>query len=756
MRRILLSVLLTAASALAATFSVLALAAEEPKPKIDRKPFGIVKREKWTTSRVVGSPDPPPPYRLENVYPDLKFNEALELAIIPDRKRWVVAERKGKIYTFASDPKKARKQLLLDVGKTVYGVVMHPKFKENGYFYVSYIPNPEKETPDGSRLSRFKVHNFNPPQADLKSEKVIMTWPNGGHNGGCIRFGPDGYLYLGTGDGSGIADGLNTGQDISDLLASMLRIDVDKTDKGKEYRIPDDNPFVKRKGARPEIWAYGLRQPWKFSFDKVTGDLWVGEVGQDLWDCVHRIQKGGNYGWSVREGSHPFRIDRKVGPTPISPPIVEHPHSEFRSLTGGYVYHAKRLPKLKGAYLYGDYDTGRVWMLRYDGKKVTENRELATSRLRIVAWGQDHEGEVYGLDFIAGGIYRLVASPPPPKDAPKFPRKLSETGLFADTKAMKPAKGLIPYSVNAELWSDGASKERYLAIPGDGKIDYNAMIYPQPAPGAQPGWRFPDGTVLVKSFFLETEPGNPKSRQRLETRLLHSFRVPGTEEVGDQVWYGYTYLWNKEQTDAELIDAKGLDRKYTIKDPKALGGTREQVYHFPSRNECTMCHSVAAKYALGLNTLQMNKDHDYGGVVANQLATLDHLGLFSKPLPEKPEKLAKLVDYRDKSQKLDARARSYLHSNCSHCHRKWGGGISEFQMLATLPLKETGMLNTRPGQGTFDLKDPRILVPRDPQRSLILNRMARLGLGRMPHIASNVVDKESVQLIEQWIKELPE
>jgi uncharacterized repeat protein (TIGR03806 family) len=757
MRRIFLSVMLTVSSALAATFSVLSLASENPKTKIERKAFGIDKREKWTTSRVVGSPDPPPPYRLENVYPDLKFNEALELAILPQgRKRWVVAERKGKIYTFASDPKKARKQLLLDVGKTVYGVVMHPKFKENGYFYVSYIPNPEKETPDGSRLSRFKVHKFNPPQADLKTEKVILTWPNGGHNGGCIRFGPDGYLYLGTGDGSGIADGLNTGQDISDLLAAMLRIDVDKTDKGKEYRIPDDNPFVKHKGARPEIWAYGLRQPWKFGFDKATGDLWVGEVGQDLWDSVHRIQKGGNYGWSVREGSHPFRIDRKVGPTPILPPIVEHPHSEFRSLTGGYVYHGKRLPKLKGAYVYGDYDTGRVWMLRYDGKKVTENNELARSRLRIVAWGQDHEGDVYALDFIAGGIYRLVASPPPDKDAPKFPRKLSETGLFANTKTMKPAKGLIPYSVNAELWSDGASKERYLAIPGDGKIDYNAMIYPQPAPGAEPGWRFPDGTVLVKSFFLDLEPGNPKSRQRLETRLLHSFRVPGTEEVGDQVWYGYTYLWNKEQTDAELIDSKGLDRKYTIKDPKAPGGTREQIYHFPSRNECTMCHSVAAKYALGVNTLQLNKDHDYGGVVANQLATLDHLGLFSKPLPQKPEKLSKLIDYRDKSQKLDARARSYLHSNCSHCHRKWGGGISEFQMLATLPLRDTGMLNTRPGQGTFDLKDPRILVPRDPQRSLILNRMSRLGLGRMPHIASNVVDKEAAQLIEKWIKEMPE
>jgi uncharacterized repeat protein (TIGR03806 family) len=347
-----------------------------------------------------------------------------------------------------------------------------------------------------------------------------------------------------------------------------------------------------------------------------------------------------------------------------------------------------------------------------------------------------------------------VDNPPPLAGTPKFPHKLSETGLFASTRDLKPAAGLIPYSVNAELWSDGASKERHIAIPGLGKIEYNTVFYPQPAPGSEPGWRFPDDTVLVKTFFLETEPGNPKSRQRMETRLLHAVRVPGTEEVGDQVWYGYTYVWNDDQTDAELLDAKGLDRKVIVTDAKVPGGKREQVYHFPSRTECIMCHTMPAKYALGLNTRQLNKDHNYGGVVANQLATLDHLGLFTKPLPQKPDKLPRLVDYRDRSQDLDARARSYLHANCSHCHRKWGGGISDFQLLASLPLKETGTIDTKPGQGTFDLKDPRLLVPGEPDRSLVLYRMNKLGLGRMPHIASNVVDSEAVELIRDWIREL--
>src|SRR4029453_2756469 len=147
--------------------------------------------------------------------------------------------------------------------------------------------------------------------------------------------------------------------------------------------------------ARPEIWAYGLRQPWRFSFDKPTGDLWAGEVGQDLWEMVYRVEKGGNYGWSVTEGSHPFRPDRKKGPTPILKPVVEHDHNDFRSLTGGYVYHGSRLPEGKGPYVYGDFDTGRVWAFRYDGQKAVGHRELTDTALRIVAWGQDRAGEVY-------------------------------------------------------------------------------------------------------------------------------------------------------------------------------------------------------------------------------------------------------------------------------------------------------------------------------------------------------------------------
>jgi len=719
-----------------------------------KKPFGIEKRELWTTSQVKGSPEPPPPYQLTPLYPKLTFNEPLELIRVPGKKAWAVAERKGKIYVFDADPAKAEKKLLVDVGRTVYGMAFHPQFEKNGQLFVTSIVG-DKEAPDGSRLSRFEVKDRDKMQADPKSEKMLLTWPSGGHNGGCIRFGPDGYLYLVTGDGSGIADSLETGQNIEDLLAAMLRINVDKADPGKEYAIPEDNPFAKTRGARGEVYAYGLRQLWKFSFDTATGKLWGGEVGQDLWEMVYLIEKGGNYGWSVSEGLHPFRPERKKGPTEILKPLVEHNHAEFRSITGGYVYHGKKLPDLKDAYIYGDYDTGRVWMLRYDAKtkKVSDHKELAKSNHRIVAWGQDAEGEVVALDFITGGIYQLTAAPPPAMDTAKFPRRLSETGLFENTKELKPAKGLIPYSVNAELWSDGATKERYIAIPGEGKIEYETVTYPQPAPGSVPGWRFPDDTVMVKTFFLQTEPGK---KRRLETRLLHVRRVPGTEEVGDQVWAGYTYIWNDEQTDAELADSQGVDREYTVKDAKDPQKERKQKWHFPSRTECTMCHTVTAKYALGVNTAQMNRDHNYGGVVANQLATLEHIGMFDKKLPAPPEKLAKLADYRDPKATTEARARAYLQANCSHCHRKWGGGNAEFQLLSTLALKDTGTINVRPAHGTFDLKDATLLSPGNPERSLIHYRMTKTGLGRMPHIASNEVDEEGVKLIHDWIKQMRE
>ena len=730
---------------------VLFVASQAVGEKLRRAKSGISKRVQWTTSKIDGTPEPPDPYLMEVAFPTLKFDMPLAMSRIPKSNRLVIGERYGKIFSFIDDRKRAKKQLILDVKHTVYGVAIHPNFQKNGYIYVTYVLDPMKTQPKGTRVSRFTCKKKNPPVADLSTEEIVLEWPSGGHNGGCMRFGPDGYLYIVTGDGSGIADGLQTGQDISDLLGAILRIDVNKKSKGRNYSIPKDNPFANRKGARGEIYSYGHRQVWKFSFDRMTGKLWAGEVGQDLWEMVYIIKKGGNYGWSVREGNYPFRPERKKGPTPFEKPIVEHPHSDFRSITGGYVYHASRLSELQKAYVYADYDTGKVWVLKYENGKVKAHQQLTDTQLRLVAFGQDRQGEVYAVDFIGGQLHWLKRAPKQ-KKVVQFPRKLSETGLFASTRKHQPMKGLIPYTVNSPLWSDGATKERFIAVPGNGKIEFETVTYPQPAPGSEPGWRFPHNTVLVKTFFLEMEAGNPNSRRRLETRILHHKRMPGSQEVGTQFWRGYTYVWNDAQTDAMLLDTKGLNRTYTIKDKNTPGGTRKQVWRFPSRAECTLCHTMSAKYSLGVNTLQMNKDHNYGGVVANQLSTLSHIGLFTKKLQKSPNKMKRIVDYRDKSKSINLRARGYLHANCSHCHRKWGGGNAEFQLLASLPLKETGTLGVNPGQGKFKLNRPSILSPGSPKRSMISFRMKKTGLGRMPHIASHIIDKEAVELIDKWIK----
>ncbi len=760
MRRCLL---FAALIAVGLTLSNFATSTAQPDKGVPKQ-FGLEKRVPWTSSNVKGSPEPPPPFRTEPAFPKLpKFDEPLDMTYAPGTNRLFIAERMGKLFSFVNKKDADKIDLALELkdanGKkqTIYAFTFHPKFKDNGFIFVTWIPDGSKEgLPKGTRVSRFTVKG-EPPVVDRASEKIIFEWPNGGHNGGCLKFGPDGMLYIVTGDGSGIADSLDIGQDLSSIFAKLLCIDVDNPPAGKAYGIPKANPFVNTKGARPEVYAYGLRQLWRFSFDRTEGDLWGGEVGQDLWEMIYKIKQGGNYGWSVMEGTHPFRPDRKMGPTGILKPVVEHSHADFRSITGGFVYHGKRIKELQGHYIYGDFDTGRVWTFKYGvikvaGNKATQgalaHRELARTTYRIITFAEDAVGELYFVDYTGGGIHQLVKAPVAKTQA-AFPRKLSETGIFASTKDHKVSPGVIPYSVNAQLWGDHAEKERFLAIPNNGQIGFDEITYPQPSPGAPPGWRFPDGTVLVKTFSMDMERGNPKSRKRLETRLLHFQQFPGNQEYGDQYWRGYTYVWNDEQTDAELLEEKGADRLLKI---KVGDKTVEQNYRFPSRAECTLCHTNAAKFALGVSTMQMNKDHNYDGVIANQLATLEHIGMFTKKLPAAPAKLAKLADFNDKSLLVDVRARSYLHSNCSHCHVKWGGGNAEFKLLVDLDLKDMGIVNVPPAHGSFNIKDAKLVVPGQPEQSILLQRMNMTTLGRMPHIGSRVVDDQAVKLVHDWIK----
>ena len=294
----------------------------------------------------------------------------------------------------------------------------------------------------------------------------------------------------------------------------MLRIDVDHSDPGKNYSSPKDNPFVGREGYRPELWCYGLRNPWRISFDAESGQLWAGNNGQDLWEQTYLIRKGANYGWSVAEGGHPFLHQRKAGLEPISPPTTEHPHSEARSLTGGRVYRGKRFPELVGAYIYGDWSTGRVWGVKHDDRKVVWHRLLADTPFNITGFGTDHAGEMYVIDEVSG-FYSLEPTAESDRQARPFPTRLSRTGIFASTAPLLANPAVLPYQVNAPQWADGAKIERLAGIAHADPIEQRSQK------NAGGSWTLPNGTVLVQTLSLDVvdKSGKPTPK-KVETRLL--------------------------------------------------------------------------------------------------------------------------------------------------------------------------------------------------------------------------------------------
>jgi glucose/arabinose dehydrogenase len=323
--------------------------------------------------------------------------------------RVFVATQHGVIHVFPNDQKADKTTVFLDIQQQVIysdkqneegflGLAFHPKYKTNGEFFVFYTTKKTKMT---NVLSRFRVSKDDPNRADPASEGEILRIqrPFWNHDGGTICFGPDGFLYLTLGDGGAANDPFNNGQNLNGLLGKIHRIDVDRKDPGKNYAIPKDNPFADRKDARPETWAYGLRNIWRMAFDKKTGVLWAADVGQNLYEEINLITKGGNYGWKLREGLHPFG-PAGIGPRPdLIEPIWEYHHSIGLSITGGHVYRGQRLSELDGAYLYADYVSGKIWALRYDEakKRVVANQPIPDRRQPILSFGEDERGEVYYL-----------------------------------------------------------------------------------------------------------------------------------------------------------------------------------------------------------------------------------------------------------------------------------------------------------------------------------------------------------------------
>ncbi|MEX1137257.1 MAG: PQQ-dependent sugar dehydrogenase [Balneolales bacterium] len=357
-------------------------------------------------------------YQTTEAFPDLSFTRPVDFQHSGDNtNRLFVVEQRGVISVFQNDATTSDKTVFLDISEQVddegneeglLGLAFHPDYETNGYFYVNYTAG----NPDRSVISRFQVSPDGPEQADEASEQEILSFdqPYGNHNGGQVSFGPDGYLYIAVGDGGSGGDPENNGQDRTTLLGNILRIDVDNQEDGNNYAIPQDNPFAgNNEGYREEIYAWGLRNPWRFSFDSGNGRLWTGDVGQNAYEEINIIEKGKNYGWNIMEATHCYEPSSGCDQSGLELPIWEYDRSEGDiSVTGGFVYRGPTLAELTGQYIYADYASGRIWGLDYSDLDNPVNTELLEADFQISSFGVDQDNELYICGF-DGNIYKLEA-----------------------------------------------------------------------------------------------------------------------------------------------------------------------------------------------------------------------------------------------------------------------------------------------------------------------------------------------------------
>jgi glucose/arabinose dehydrogenase len=344
------------------------------------------------------------------------FTQPVALEFMPGQAGALVVEQAGRIRRLQVGSKDH--PVVLDLTDRVeaggemglLGIALHPQFATNRRFFVNYTTKRDGQL--GSRISEFRLP-ADTLLADPAAERILLRYPQPyrNHNGGMVLFGPDGFLYIGTGDGGAANDPHDHGQNLGSLLGKMLRVDVDRTPEGALYGIPADNPFLHEPGARPEIYAYGLRNPWRYSFDRATGELWCGDVGQNAREEIDLIIKGGNYGWRIMEGTICTpKIGDPCDREGLLPPVVDYPRPEGVSVTGGYVYRGARFPALQGVYLYADFASGHLWGLRHADGKLIENHKLISKGPSLSSFAEDHEGELYGVGY-QGALYRVEATP---------------------------------------------------------------------------------------------------------------------------------------------------------------------------------------------------------------------------------------------------------------------------------------------------------------------------------------------------------
>lgn len=731
-------------------------------------------------------------WTVEVAFTNLTVDQPMFLLPYPGTNRLLVIRKPGQIVMFENrrNVSNAEVQVFLDIQSRVFtvsdsgmtGLAFHPEFGQpgsthRGYCYVTYKWRPAGTAPADYaywRLSRFTVPDGE-MSADPNSEVVMIQQLDRQmfHDAGCLLFGQDGYLYFSVGDEGGGNDQYNDTQLIDDrLFSGIFRIDVNQNPATSHairrqpvrhvdtpaawpdpfttnYFIPEDNPFVNTNGTvLEEFFALGLRQPYRFSQDPLTGWIWIGESGQSAREELDILQPGANYQWAYREGTiaGPKAKPGTVIGTEIEP-IWDYGRGYGGCMIGGYVYRgSEHAPELSGRYVCVDNVSGRITAVSYDGTNaVAEN--IANMPSGSVyggtsSCGLDANGEIYFLKFGdvgAGRIYKLAKSLAVIPDPPAL---LSQVGAFSNLVTLAPGAGVIPYTVNSPLWSDNAAKRRWLAVPNDGAFDTAAeRISFSPTNE----WGFPPGTVFIKHFELPVSDANPTITRRLETRFIVMQADGGA--------YGVTYKWREDGTEADLL-TNGVTADYIVTNLDST--TRTQAWQFPSRLDCLNCHNANARSVLGLKTHQLNGDLFYPntGVTDNQLRALGHLGMFGAPYNEGAiSGYPKAHPLTNETVSLEARVRSYIDANCAHCHRP-GGVRAHFDARYSTPLEAQGIV-----YGELDnyINGPedRVVRPGDVLHSLMHFRAGLVGPLQMPPLAKNVADTNALAVLAAWINTLP-